>query len=64
MRRAYYMSRPGYQLIALDAKTGQRVPSFGDNGVVDLKADDDQTDLARPHHRRDRLAVGADRGRR
>jgi quinoprotein glucose dehydrogenase len=33
---------PGYQLICLDAKTGQRVPSFGTNGAVDLKADDDQ----------------------
>jgi quinoprotein glucose dehydrogenase len=33
---------PGYQLICLDAKTGQRVASFGDNGAVDLKATDDQ----------------------
>ena len=33
---------PGYQLIALDAKTGQRIASFGTNGAVDLKADDDQ----------------------
>jgi len=33
---------PGYRLIALDAKTGQRVASFGDDGVVDLKATDDQ----------------------
>src|SRR5471032_1693043 len=33
---------PGYQLIALDAKTGQRITSFGDHGAVDLKADDDQ----------------------
>ena len=33
---------PGYQLIALDAKTGMRIPSFGTNGAVDLKADDDQ----------------------
>src|SRR5438105_2800146 len=32
---------PGYQLIALDAKTGQRVASFGNNGAVDLKADSD-----------------------
>src|ERR1700722_2685024 len=29
---------PGYRLIALDAKTGQRMASFGDNGMVDLKA--------------------------
>ncbi|HET7085632.1 MAG TPA: PQQ-binding-like beta-propeller repeat protein [Rhizomicrobium sp.] len=34
---------PGYQLIALDAKTGQRISSFGNNGAVDLKSDSDQT---------------------
>jgi len=34
---------PGYQLIALDAKTGQRIAAFGNNGAVDLKADSDQT---------------------
>lgn len=28
---------PGYQLIALDAKTGVRIRSFGDSGAVDLK---------------------------
>jgi quinoprotein glucose dehydrogenase len=28
---------PGFRLIALDARTGMRVPSFGANGVVDLK---------------------------
>jgi quinoprotein glucose dehydrogenase len=33
---------PGYFLIALDAKTGQRVAGFGKDGAVDLKADDDQ----------------------
>jgi quinoprotein glucose dehydrogenase len=33
---------PGYRLIALDAKTGIPVPSFGKSGVVDLKLDDDQ----------------------
>jgi quinoprotein glucose dehydrogenase len=33
---------PGYRLISLDAKTGQPIPSFGQNGVVDLKLDDDQ----------------------
>jgi quinoprotein glucose dehydrogenase len=33
---------PGFQLIALDAKTGQRVSSFGEHGAVDMKADDDQ----------------------
>jgi quinoprotein glucose dehydrogenase len=34
---------PGYQLVALDAKTGARVPGFGVNGIVDLKQNDDQT---------------------
>src|SRR5579872_7382002 len=33
---------PGYRLIALDAKTGSLIPSFGKNGIVDLKLDDDQ----------------------
>ena len=33
---------PGYRLIALDAKTGLMIPSFGKSGVVDLKMDDDQ----------------------
>jgi quinoprotein glucose dehydrogenase len=31
----------GYRLIALDAKTGSRVASFGTDGVVDLKLGDD-----------------------
>ena len=33
---------PGYRLIALDAKTGVPVPTFGKAGSVDLKLDDDQ----------------------
>ncbi|HZP34413.1 MAG TPA: pyrroloquinoline quinone-dependent dehydrogenase [Candidatus Acidoferrales bacterium] len=33
---------PGYRLMALNAKTGQPIASFGKNGVVDLKLDDDQ----------------------
>jgi quinoprotein glucose dehydrogenase len=33
---------PGYRLIALDAKTGVPVTTFGKSGVVDLKLDDDQ----------------------
>jgi len=33
---------PGYRLIALDAKTGSVIPSFGSNGIVDLKMQDDQ----------------------
>ena len=32
----------GYQLVALDAKTGQRIQGFGQGGVVDLKLDFDQ----------------------
>ena len=34
---------PGYQLVALDAKTGVRVASFGKGGIVDLKLENDQT---------------------
>jgi len=41
-QRIFYMT-PGFRLICLDAKTGQRVSSFGENGLVDLKLDDDQT---------------------
>src|SRR5580704_6426960 len=33
---------PGYRLIALNAKTGLPLPGFGQNGVVDLKLEDDQ----------------------
>src|SRR5215472_1786597 len=33
---------PGYRMIALDAKTGVPVRTFGTNGVVDLKTEDDQ----------------------
>jgi quinoprotein glucose dehydrogenase len=59
---------PGYRLIALDAKTGVPVQSFGEKGVVDLKKDDDQTmDLvmsdiglhAAPIVARDVVIVGA-----
>jgi quinoprotein glucose dehydrogenase len=34
---------PGYRLMALDAKTGMPVKSFGKAGAVDLKLNDDQT---------------------
>jgi quinoprotein glucose dehydrogenase len=34
---------PGYRMKALDARTGAPITSFGRNGVVDLKQDDDQT---------------------
>ncbi len=33
---------PGYQMVALDARTGDPVRSFGVDGIVDLKRDDDQ----------------------
>jgi quinoprotein glucose dehydrogenase len=33
---------PGYRLIALDARTGIPIPTFGKGGVVDLRLDDDQ----------------------
>src|SRR6202034_4928148 len=33
---------PGYRMIALNAKTGTPITSFGKNGAVDLKDDDDQ----------------------
>jgi quinoprotein glucose dehydrogenase len=39
--RVLYVT-PGYRLIALDAKTGVPVASFGEHGVVDLKKDNDQ----------------------
>ena len=39
--RIFYVST-GYQLVALDAKTGDPVPAFGNKGVIDLKQDDDQ----------------------
>ena len=33
---------PGYQMIALDAATGQRISSFGTDGIVDLMQNMDQ----------------------
>lgn len=35
--RIFYVT-PGFRLVALNAKTGQRVRSFGTDGAVDLKA--------------------------
>jgi quinoprotein glucose dehydrogenase len=32
----------GYQLVALDARTGYPIPEFGTNGIVDLKENNDQ----------------------
>jgi len=40
-QRIVYFTQ-GYRMIELNAKTGQRIPSFGVDGVVDLKQDDDQ----------------------
>src|SRR5690606_21940856 len=40
-RRIIYVT-PGYRMVALDARTGVPVTSFGDDGVVDLKLDFDQ----------------------
>ncbi|MGD1096764.1 MAG: pyrroloquinoline quinone-dependent dehydrogenase [Bryobacteraceae bacterium] len=39
--RIFYTT-PGFRLICLNAKTGAPVASFGKNGAVDLKLDDDQ----------------------
>src|SRR2546430_2706796 len=39
--RIFYVT-PGFRLICLEAKTGVRIPSFGENGLVDLKLNDDQ----------------------
>ena len=33
---------PGYRLIALDARTGRPAPGFGQDGMVDLKLENDQ----------------------
>jgi quinoprotein glucose dehydrogenase len=40
-QRIIYVT-PGYQMIALDARTGDRVESFGERGIVDLKENIDQ----------------------
>ena len=34
---------PGYRLVALDARTGNRVPGFAQDGILDLKADLDRS---------------------
>src|SRR5439155_13616961 len=39
--RIFYVT-PGFRLICLDGKTGVRISSFGNNGEVDLKLNDDQ----------------------
>ena len=59
---------PGYQMVALNAKTGEKVQSFGVKGMIDLKQDDDQVmDLvtgevglhATPLVTKDEIIVGA-----
>ena len=40
-QRIIYVT-PGYRMIALDAKTGHLVETFGKKGMVDLKLEDDQ----------------------
>ena len=50
---------PGYQMIALDAKTGQRVTGFGTDGIVDLKTGP-RSGRPRSDDRRDRPACRAD----
>ena len=39
--RVYYVT-PGYRLVSLNAKTGAPVAGFGNNGILDLKENDDQ----------------------
>jgi glucose dehydrogenase len=61
-QRIIYVT-PGYRMIALNAKTGEIVRSFGKDGVVDLKMDNDQEyDLTNavsgpPQRRRSSLAM-------
>ena len=55
---------PGYRMMALDARTGAPITSFGKNGIVDLKLEDDQEmDLDHRRHRTARRA-GHRQGRR
>jgi quinoprotein glucose dehydrogenase len=42
VERILYITQ-GYRLVCLDAKSGVPVPSFGEDGIVDLKLNDDQT---------------------
>ena len=39
--RIYFVTI-GYQLVALDARTGHPIPNFGNDGIVDLKQHNDQ----------------------
>jgi quinoprotein glucose dehydrogenase len=40
-QRIIYVT-PGYRMIALNARTGIPIPTFGRDGVVDLKLENDQ----------------------
>src|SRR5436190_6287995 len=40
---------PGYQLVALNAKTGMRIPTFGKDGLVDLKRSEEHTSELQSH---------------
>ena len=40
-QRVFYIT-PGYRLVALDARTGLSIPSFGVDGIVDLRLEMDQ----------------------
>ena len=64
-QRIIYVT-PGYRMIALDAKTGIPVDSFGDDGIVDLKENFDQDGRSgRRQHRAQRHAArGRQRGGR
>ena len=56
-QRIIYVT-PGYRMLALDAKTGAPLSTFGHNGVVDLKLEDDQDlDLDHRRHRPERNAA-------
>ena len=57
-----FTSTPGFNLVALDAKTGQLVDSFGENGIVDMMRQlDDKTSGS---DRQDRQQLAARRDRR
>jgi quinoprotein glucose dehydrogenase len=43
--RAIFTATPGFNLVSLDAKTGQLVDSFGENGIVDMMKQMDDKSL-------------------
>jgi quinoprotein glucose dehydrogenase len=43
-KRVYFVT-PGYQMVSIDATTGRQDPSFGLDGVVDLRRDLDQPNI-------------------